>query len=82
MLYKNREAKKSILKNHFHGTTVAIVSTLVYQVRTWAGRAYTDDELSRRFENQSAGEVEFFFGRRMTGWWFQIFFIFHPYLGK
>eukprot|EP00435_Cladocopium_sp_Y103_P024645 s1464_g6.t1 len=25
------------------------------KVRTWAGRAYTDDELSRRFENQSSG---------------------------
>ncbi|CAK9025383.1 unnamed protein product [Durusdinium trenchii] len=26
------------------------------QVRTWAGRAYTDDELSRRFESQSGGD--------------------------
>ncbi len=34
------------------------------KVRTWAGRAYTDDELSRRFENQSAGE--FFFSEGLS----------------
>ncbi|CAJ1350914.1 unnamed protein product, partial [Effrenium voratum] len=27
-------------------------------VRTWAGRAYTDEELSRRFESQSSGASE------------------------
>lgn len=53
---------------HFMGSkSIQSVRPDLCKVRTWAGRAYTDDELSRRFENQSSGQVQDVAFRRFGG---------------
>lgn len=53
---------------HFMGLkSIQLERPDLCKVRTWAGRAYTDDELSRRFENQSSGQVQDVAFRRFEG---------------